>query len=483
MEEGGSGWCCSAASVASEVEHAKERCRRVIHKINGLPLSRIAQSCKATLLKSAKTELNFLSRLSPFSTRICSNIGYVESVVRILEQPCIAGVSRVCKPIPLSLWGKKCHPGSAKVHVDIICTLNRNPVWIIVSDRNPKYVSWHDSHRQKGLKARIQLVLETAHSASTLRPDSIIFFFAKGLGEIASQGLVKNFKATNISSKFIVSEDDIFEELEGDWVKITQKVQTLTELVADSSSSHQGALAFQIRVNDIKDNDDEGEGEDDQLSYMNAEADVTNSPGDVVAVSDSPFHLLLSAIRSNSTGLDRLDNLFEERLINFDTTALVAIVTGTSNGCTEQLLKASESEMRRRFKSNYNFVLTQVKSECENPIIEELRALVCHKRPIICKTVCSEFKALVSLCGGPNEKVRADCLLKYLLVVPDNPSARIIGLPTTRKLSLKNKIIFGTGDYWHAPTLTANMAFVRAISQTGMSLLTFEHRPCALVGD
>ncbi|KAF3787713.1 C7orf25-like protein [Nymphaea thermarum] len=427
MEEGGSGWCCSAVSVASEVEHAKERCRRVIHKINGLPLSRIAQSCKATLLKSAKTELNFLSRLSPFSTRI---------------------------------W---------------------NPVWIIVSDRNPKYVSWHDSHRQKGLKARIQLVLETTLSASTLRPDSIIFFFAKGLSEIASQGLVKNFKATNISSKFIVSEDDIFEELEGDWVKITQKVQTLTELVADSSRSHQGALAFQIRVNDIKDNDDEGE--DDQLSYMNAEADATNSPGDIVAVSDSPFHLLLSAIRCNSTGLDRLDNFFEERLINFDTTALVAIVTGTSNGCTEQLLKASESEMRRRFKSNYNFVLAQVKSECENPIIEELRALVCDKRPIICKTVCSEFKALVSLCGGPNEKVRADCLLKYLLVVPDNPSARIVGLPTTRKLSLKNKIIFGTGDYWHAPTLTANMAFVRAISQTGMSLLTFEHRPCALVGD
>lgn len=68
-------------------------------------------------------------------------------------------------------------------------------------------------------------------------------------------------------------------------------------------------------------------------------------------------------------------------------------------------------------------------------------------------------------------------------VVPDNPSARMMGLPTTRKIASKNRIVFGTGDHWHAPTLTANMGFVRAISQTGMSLLTIEHRPRALTGD
>lgn len=48
---------------------------------------------------------------------------------------------------------------------------------------------------------------------------------------------------------------------------------------------------------------------------------------------------------------------------------------------------------------------------------------------------------------------------------------------------MKNKIVFGTGDYWQAPTLTANMAFVRAISQTGMSLFAIGHRPRALTGD
>lgn len=68
-------------------------------------------------------------------------------------------------------------------------------------------------------------------------------------------------------------------------------------------------------------------------------------------------------------------------------------------------------------------------------------------------------------------------------VVPDTPSERMMGLPTTRKLAMKNKVVFGTGDHWHSPTLTANMAFVRAVAQTGMSLSTVEHRPRALTGD
>ena len=77
----------------------------------------------------------------------------------------------------------------------------------------------------------------------------------------------------------------------------------------------------------------------------------------------------------------------------------------------------------------------------------------------------------------------ADKLEDLNRVVADSPSQRVMGLPTTRKLALKSKVVFGTGDYWHAPTVTANMAFVRAISQTGMSLFTIEHRPRALTGD
>ncbi|KAJ0969993.1 hypothetical protein J5N97_022870 [Dioscorea zingiberensis] len=163
----------------------------------------------------------------------------------------------------------------------------------------------------------------------------------------------------------------------------------------------------------------------------------------------------------------RLGGVDSAEAVNFDTTALVAIVSGISNGSAERLLNAPEDEMRRRFKSNYEFVVAQVTSEVQLPILAELRDAIAGKKGIICESVCSEFKELISMCGGPNEKLRAEQLIKRLLIVPDCPSTRIMDLPTTRKIAMKNKVVFGTGDYWHAPTLTANMGFARAISQTG----------------
>lgn len=53
-------------------------------------------------------------------------------------------------------------------------------------------------------------------------------------------------------------------------------------------------------------------------------------------------------------------------------------------------------------------------SEIQSPILEELNHVLAGKRGIICQTVLSEFKELVLMCGGPNEKLRADQLLKCL---------------------------------------------------------------------
>ena len=41
----------------------------------------------------------------------------------------------------------------------------------------------------------------------------------------------------------------------------------------------------------------------------------------------------------------------------------------------------------------------------------ELGTVISGKRGVICQSGCSEFKELVSLCGGPDEKLRADQLL------------------------------------------------------------------------
>lgn len=54
-------------------------------------------------------------------------------------------------------------------------------------------------------------------------------------------------------------------------------------------------------------------------------------------------------------------------------------------------------------------------SEIENPIHVDLSCILSGKRGIICESVCLEFKDLVAMCGGPNEKLRADHLLEKLM--------------------------------------------------------------------
>lgn len=53
-------------------------------------------------------------------------------------------------------------------------------------------------------------------------------------------------------------------------------------------------------------------------------------------------------------------------------------------------------------------------SEIQNPIHVELGSIISGKLGIICESVHLEFTELVLMCGGPNEKFRADQLLKHL---------------------------------------------------------------------
>lgn len=63
----------------------------------------------------------------------------------------------------------------------------------------------------------------------------------------------------------------------------------------------------------------------------------------------------------------------------------------------------------------YSFLVSyQVESELRYSIHSRLFSLIYGKRGIICESVCSEFQELLSMCGGPNEKLRAEYFLKFL---------------------------------------------------------------------
>ncbi|CAN6852546.1 unnamed protein product [Brassica oleracea] len=427
-----------------EIETAKKRCESVIRTITHLPLSTsITASCRSTLLKLASSELSFLSSLAtdPPPQPLSINIGHIELVLWILRHPSITAVSRVCKQIPL--------PITNSVHVDLVCTLGKAPVWIIVSDRNPRYISWSDNrHGSKGLRSRIETILSAANSTTALKPSSLILFFANGFPLPVYERLKDRFGAKdfNFGSD---SDFDCEETLEGEeWVNVVR------------TRSYKEAVSVEIKLIDGH----------DSLAF--AEHVVVEAEVPELSEKDA-LSSVLSSMRLKG----------EDFLVNFDTTALVALVSGIANGCAERILDMPEVVLEEKFKGNTVFVIAQARSEVEISVLVRMGDVLSGKRGIVCKSVVSEFEELVSMYAGPNERQRAEQLLKSLMVVNDNPTERVMGLPTTRKLAMKNKIVFGTGDRWGAPTLTANMGFVRAVAQSGMSLSTIEHSPRALTGD
>ncbi|KAL6559295.1 hypothetical protein OROGR_004412 [Orobanche gracilis] len=461
-----------SAATVSAVDDAKRRCAVLSERIQHLDNIKLSRSLKATLLRLIHSELNFLHRLRATSEPLSSNIGHLEAVVHVLKQPFITGISRVCKPIKL--------PDSHSIYVDIVCSIYGNPVWFIVSGRNPRYISWDGGRcdKHKGLHQKIQHVIDAARkSPVTLSPSSIVLFFSNGLDDSVYQKLRYEFGAVDLElERFSYEELD----LEDDWTSVLlgrlfPDARVVELEIREDTDVMEKAISDSERIGDIV----SCKMKHEEYAYLNL---------------GSSLCLFVSGMKCWCCSLD--DNVVLEvgslkksrkdavaKLVNFDTTAMVAIVSGISNGGTGKLLAAPESELRGRFKGNYDFVIAQVDSESQNPIHSQLFSLISGKGGIICESVRLEFQELISMCGGPNEKLRAEYFLKFLRVVPDCPSTRLMSLPTTRKLALKNKVVFGTGDYWHAPTVTANMAFVRAVSQTGMSLPVLEHSPRALIGD
>jgi hypothetical protein len=126
--------------------------------------------------------------------------------------------------------------------------------------------------------------------------------------------------------------------------------------------------------------------------------------------------------------------------------------------------------------------MVQAQSELERPLLPEFQEILLHRLPIISEYVLDEFRSIVLANGGTCENQRAEGLLGCLKVVPTMASVRVNALGETGKIKPRHKLVFGTGDFWQAPTLTANMGFVRAVHQTGMALAIIQHRPCALMG-
>ncbi|CAH1788794.1 unnamed protein product [Owenia fusiformis] len=102
------------------------------------------------------------------------------------------------------------------------------------------------------------------------------------------------------------------------------------------------------------------------------------------------------------------------------------------------------------------------------------------KKWIACQTAVSDFQTILQTVGGCKEKERATHMLEHITIVSDTLSERAFKLKCSGKLKQRAKVIFGTGDYHQAITVTANAGFVRAAENQGVSFAVFLHGSRAL---
>uniref|UniRef100_UPI0037E8B9B5 UPF0415 protein C7orf25 homolog n=1 Tax=Semicossyphus pulcher TaxID=241346 RepID=UPI0037E8B9B5 len=157
----------------------------------------------------------------------------------------------------------------------------------------------------------------------------------------------------------------------------------------------------------------------------------------------------------------------ECRRVNLDITTLITYVSSLSHG-------------RCHFSFREVVLTEQAAQERRLQVLPQLDAFMEGKELFACRAAVHDFQDILETLGGPGEKERAQKLLTRLHVVDDRPSERTQRLTLSAKVNRRSLMIFGTGDWLRAVTMTANSRFVRAAANQGVRYSVFIHQPRAL---
>ncbi|EFJ21241.1 hypothetical protein SELMODRAFT_176538 [Selaginella moellendorffii] len=416
--------------------------------IEALSVGKIMADCRRSLSKLGALE----ERSGPPDS---SNFGHFEALIQLLQHPYVSGICGVNK----SFLGSP----SSRAHVDLVGMYDGKPAWMVVSDRNPKHVSWPE------LRSRAEILVQAAVANPVTRPDFLIFYFARGV----ERGVAESFKSE--FSEYQIEVDDLhkFSEVEaGEWLLVDEDQEEESLSSSWISLPVKAAVMYRLKVAPAS----VFEGE-----VINANEYTESIVGIVEhGLEESGFYRILKDVSRDWGGRSE-----RVELVNLDTTALIGLVCGISNGVASSLAWCSVKQLQKKYSSFGHFFKTQALLELERPFLREVAMIFKERQPMVSQFAWKEFDSIVSVIGGPDEQRRAaalhDCLKPF--IVPDNPSERVMALPQTGRIHGKHKIVFGTGDSSQAPTLTSNISFVRAAIAKGMALGFIEHRPLALTRD
>ncbi|KAM3718315.1 UPF0415 protein [Dirofilaria immitis] len=134
--------------------------------------------------------------------------------------------------------------------------------------------------------------------------------------------------------------------------------------------------------------------------------------------------------------------------------------------------------------ANYNYssklLNAQAALEKMKPALPPILKVIKDTRMIICRTAYDAAQSILTTVAGPEERIRANELFKKVEVVEDKLSDKAAKLKLTDKINQRSKIIFGSGDYYKAVTLTANRHFVSAAAHQDIHFAVIIHDSRAL---
>lgn len=136
-------------------------------------------------------------------------------------------------------------------------------------------------------------------------------------------------------------------------------------------------------------------------------------------------------------------------LLNLDVSTLLAYVTNMTNGYAN-------------FEYVEPLLTTQAEWERARPLKPVLDNLFLGKELVVCQTAYDNFRNIINLIGGPNEKLRTNELMSRVKIVQDLPEGRIMELGLGGKIKVRSRLVFATGENMKSITVSANEGFVRA---------------------
>lgn len=200
---------------------------------------------------------------------------------------------------------------------------------------------------------RTEELLVAARSSVALKPSSIILFFSIGLSSLVYEKLKEEFGAAKLELEFSFFDFDFTQDSESDWINVLGR-------------TYREACILEIKVFEIRHAVEIELSECDVKGSCLVAAEVELSEDLIERNMGFSFCSLISRMELclldvKDAEWTKLCNLFGRGdFINFDTTALIALVSGISNCATEKILATPEGELRQRFKGNYEFVIGQV---------------------------------------------------------------------------------------------------------------------------